>query len=165
MKISQTTTWTTSTKPQKPRNSGAPRVCVNYPSEKFWLWRQGTSAPTLFVRGGGREGNKVSARREEYVIYIYLAGNRARNGMAIIVAFKIILYVIIIIITLGTGFQLFHSIMILWPYWSVSFNYFIYHFVILRTFVRFETMIRPRTELKKSLDIFWRQLERKRSEE
>ena len=51
--------------------------------------------------------------------------------MAIIVAFKIILYVIIIIIiiiiiiTLGTGFQLFHSIMILWPYWSVSFISFI----------------------------------------
>ena len=71
MKISQTTTWTTPTKPQKPRNNGAPRVCVNYPSEKFWLWRQGTSAPTLFVRGGGREGNKVSARREEYVIFTW----------------------------------------------------------------------------------------------
>ena len=37
--------------------------------------------------------------------------------------------------------------------------------VTLRTFVRFETMIWPITELKKSLDIFWLWLERKHSEE
>ena len=37
--------------------------------------------------------------------------------------------------------------------------------VILRTSVRFRTMISPSTELKKSLDIFWPWLQRKRSEE
>ena len=37
--------------------------------------------------------------------------------------------------------------------------------VILRTFVTFETMIWPSTELKKSLDIFSPRQERKRSEE
>ena len=57
--------------------------------------------------GGGREGNQVSAcKAGGGVCYIYLVGNRARNGMAIVVAFKNLF-------TLGTGLQLLHSIMIL----------------------------------------------------
>ena len=68
--------------------------------------------PNTLCKGWG-EGREQDVSPSGGVCYIYLAGNRARNGMAIIVAFKIILYVIIIIITLGTGFQLFHSIMIL----------------------------------------------------
>ena len=74
-------------------------------------------ARTLF---GGMEGNQVSARRgKENVISscgkscdafvqpaFFLAGNRARNTVATVVAFKNLS-------TLGTCFQLFHSLRIL----------------------------------------------------
>ena len=55
--------------------------------------------------GGGREGNQVSARLgKDYVIFS--CGKSRKKWRAIVVALKNLF-------TLGTGLQLFHSIMIL----------------------------------------------------
>ena len=55
--------------------------------------------------GGGREGNQVSGRwGKEYVIFS--CGKSRKKWRAIVVALKNLF-------TLGTGLQLFHSIMIL----------------------------------------------------
>ena len=62
---------------------------------------------TLCGVGGGEEGRESGVSPSGGgVYYIYLRGNRERNGMAIVVAFKNLF-------TLGTCFQLFHGIMIL----------------------------------------------------
>ena len=51
------------------------------------------------------------------ICYIFLVGNRVRNGAAIFVKFKNLF-------TLQTSFQVFHSIRILWPRCSVSSKWF-----------------------------------------
>ena len=71
------------------------------------------SIHTVF-RGEGREG--VSSL-EGGICYIFLAGNHARNGAAIFVKFKNLF-------TLQTSFQVFHSIRILWPWYSASSKWF-----------------------------------------
>ena len=78
-----------------------------------------TSAHVRLCTLWGEEGNQVSARRgEEYVIFswrkivrrisvqpeFFLAGNRARNDVAVVTS-----------LLMGACFQLFHSIMILRP--------------------------------------------------
>ena len=71
------------------------RKLVNYPSEKFWLWRQRTSVCALF---GGRKGIRcqpVGGRSMSYFLggkscdgfvqpEFFLAGNRARNDVAVV---------------------------------------------------------------------------------